>query len=119
VNSIYVSSAPIGPLIRLGISGTPIFRVGNTDDESILPMSDVVGFLDLRDQNWTKGESLVYYAGQCDGVIKEGWNVVEPDFAGWEREHEIKLENQKKWPQAEVEERRKMRERFREMEEME
>jgi hypothetical protein len=70
--SIYTSSTPFvprPPIVRLGMCGTPLLRVGNVVDASIVPSGDVVGFFLWCDIQGYEGPSLYCYAQSCDPLI--------------------------------------------------
>ena len=79
---IYTSSTPFvsrPPIIRLGMCGTPLLRVGNVVDASTVPSGDVVGFFLCFDIQGYDGASLYCYAQPCDPLINAGWVVADID----------------------------------------
>jgi hypothetical protein len=79
---IYTSSTPFvprPPIVRLGMCGTPLLRVGNVVDASVVPSGDVVGFFLWCDIQGYDGASLYRYAQSCDPLIKDGWVVADID----------------------------------------
>ena len=79
---IYTSSTPFVPrprIVRLGMCGTPLLRVGNVMDASVVPCGDVVGFFLWFDIQGYDGASLYCYAQSCDSLINAGWVVADID----------------------------------------
>jgi hypothetical protein len=68
---IYLSSDPSPqkpPVVRMGMCGTPLVRIGNKRDKSVVPTGDVLGFFLCLDGKsfkislWMIGTALVYLA---------------------------------------------------------
>jgi hypothetical protein len=79
---IYISSTPFvprPPIIGLGMCGTPLLRVGNIVDASVVSSGDVVGFFVWCDIQGYEGASLYCYAQSCDPLIDAGWVIADID----------------------------------------
>ena len=77
---IYTSSTPFvpkPPIVRLGMCGTPLLRVGNVANVAIVPSGDILGFFLWCDINGYVGDSLLCYAQSCDPLIDDGWSVAD------------------------------------------
>lgn len=79
---IYTSSDPVipkPPIVRLGMRGTPLLRVGNKRDRSVAPVGDILGFFLWLDQVSSDGRMLYSFAQPCDPLIEAGWQVADID----------------------------------------
>jgi len=76
---IFTASAPFvpaPPVVRLGMCGTPLLRVGNALDTSVTAeRGDILGFFLWCDIKSYSGPSLLCYAQACNPLIDEGWTV--------------------------------------------
>jgi hypothetical protein len=75
---IYQSSTPIvpqPPVIRLGMCGTPLHRVGNRIDETVQACGDILGFFLWLDVTTYAGPRLYCYSQPTDPLINAGWEV--------------------------------------------
>jgi hypothetical protein len=75
---IYQSSTPIvprPPVIRLGMCGTALHRVGNRIDPSVQPCGDILGFFLWVDVPTYAGATLYCYSQPTDPLINAGWQV--------------------------------------------
>jgi hypothetical protein len=59
--------------------GTPLLRVGNIVDASVVSSGDVVGFFVWCDIQGYEGASLYCYAQSCDPLIDAGWVTADID----------------------------------------
>ena len=79
---IYTCSDPSPqkpPAIRRGMCGTPLVRIGNKRDKSVVPTGDVLGFFLCLDEKSFKGSMLYSYAQPCDPLLDAGWDVAMVD----------------------------------------
>jgi hypothetical protein len=75
---IYQSSTPIvprPPVVRLGMCGTPLHRIGNRTDATVQPSGDIVGFFLWVDVPTYAGPRLYCYSQPTDPLINAGWRV--------------------------------------------
>jgi hypothetical protein len=81
---VYAASAPFvlrpPEVVRLGMCGTPLVRVGNVVDPSVEPSGDVVGFFQWCERMNYNQPSLYCYAECCDPLINKGWVVAEDNL---------------------------------------
>lgn len=79
---IYTSSDPIilkSPVVRMGICGTPLLRIGNKRDNTVVAVGDVLGFFLRLDEKSFNGRMLYSYAQPCDPLIDAGWEIADVD----------------------------------------
>lgn len=79
---IYTSSTPFIPrpsIIRLGMCGTPLLKVEDSMDPSVVSSGAVVGFFLWCDVQGCDGSSLYCYAQSCDPLIDAGWVIADID----------------------------------------
>ena len=67
------------PVVRMGMCGTPLVRIGNRRDKSVVPRGDVLGFFLWLDEKSFKGSTLYSYAQPCDPLLDAGWEVAMVD----------------------------------------
>jgi hypothetical protein len=75
---IYQSSTPITPgppIVRLGMCGTPLHRIGNRIDPTIQACGDILGFFLWVDVRSYVGPRLYCYSQPADPLINGGWQV--------------------------------------------
>jgi hypothetical protein len=79
---IFTSSDPIipkPPVVRLGMCGTPLLRVANIKDDSVVAVGDILGFFLWVDSPSYEGKMLYSFAQPCDPLIDAGWEVANVD----------------------------------------
>lgn len=82
---IYTTSTPFiptTPVVRLGMCGTPLLRIGNVTDAAVQPAGEILGFFLWCDMKGYDDTSLYCYAQSCDPLIDEGWAVADLDETG-------------------------------------
>ena len=82
---IYTSSDPVipkPPVVRMGMCGTPLLRLGNTKNDSIRADGDILGFFLWLDESSYKGRMLFSYAQPCDPLVEAGWRIADTDYTG-------------------------------------
>jgi len=75
---IYQSSTPIvprPPVIRLGMCGTPLHRIGNRIDSTVHACGEILGFFLWVDVKTYSGPRLYCYSQPTDPLIDAGWQV--------------------------------------------
>jgi hypothetical protein len=75
---IYQSSTPIvprPPIVRLGMCGTPLHRVGNRIDATVHACGEILGFFLWVDVVMYAGPQLYCYSQPTDPLIIAGWEV--------------------------------------------
>ena len=88
---IYTSSDPNPkkpPVVRMGMCGTPLLRVGNRRNKKLVPTGDVLGFFLWLDEKSCNGSMLYSYAQPCDPLLDAGWEVAMVDKPGEEKEND-------------------------------
>jgi hypothetical protein len=82
---IYTSSDPVipkPPVVRMGMCGTPLLRLGNTKNDSIRADGDILGFFLWLDESSYKGRMLFSYAQPCDPLVEARWRIADLDYMG-------------------------------------
>jgi hypothetical protein len=82
---IYTTSDPCvpkPPIVREGMCGTPLLRVGNKRDKSVGAVGDVLGFFLWADVKGGNGNFLYSYGQPTDPLIDGGWRVADVDYNG-------------------------------------
>jgi hypothetical protein len=75
---IYQSSTPIvsgPPVVRTGMCGTPLHRIGNRIDATVHECGDILGFFLGVDLVTYAGPRLYCYSQPTDPLISAGWQV--------------------------------------------
>ena len=73
-------------VVRMGMCGTPLLRVGNRRDKEVIPTGDVLGFFLCLDEKTCNGSMLYSYAQPCDPLLDAGWEVAMVDKPSEEQE---------------------------------
>ena len=77
---IYTSSDPTMPkpsVVRMGTCGTPLLRIGNKRDDTVVAVGDVLGFFLWLDEKSFNGRMLYSYAQPCDPLVDSGWEIAD------------------------------------------
>jgi len=90
---IYTSSDPVipkPPIVRMGMCGTPLLRIGNKRNDTVAVVGDVLGFFLWLDEKSFNGRMLYSYARPCDPLIDAGWVIADVDRPEAEEAEEVK-----------------------------
>lgn len=89
---IYTSSDPVvpkPPIVRMGMCGTPLLRIGNKRNDNVVAVGDVLGFFLWLDEKSFNGPMLYSYAQPCDPLVDAGWKIADVDQAEAEKSNEV------------------------------